>query len=83
MNRSTFSRSALLFIGLCVSALIQAQISVFHIEPSSVPLSQEGIFYSLPRTVVNIEVVVDNAKPVEDSFHAVQTTRASDPWARA
>jgi len=59
MNRSTFSRSALLFIGLCVSALIQAQISVFHIEPSSVPLSQEGIFYSLPRTVVNIEVVVD------------------------
>lgn len=59
MNRSTFCRSTLLLIGWCVSVLIQAQISVFHIDPSSVPLSQEGIFYALPRTVVKIEVVVD------------------------
>ncbi|MCK9205218.1 MAG: DUF4831 family protein [Bacteroidales bacterium] len=36
-----------------------AQINVFHIDNTTTPVTKEGIFYSLPRTVVKIEVKID------------------------
>ena len=36
-----------------------SQINVVHIDPSATPQTQQGIFYALPRTVVNIEVTID------------------------
>ena len=47
----------LLFFGTASS-----QISVFHIDQSIVPLTRQGIFYALPRTVVNIEVTIDRVE---------------------
>jgi len=35
------------------------QISVYHIDQSTSPLTQQGTFYSLPRTVVNLEVTIN------------------------
>jgi len=42
-----------------VSLSAQTQVNVYHIDQSTIPQTQEGIFYSLPRTVVNIEVTID------------------------
>jgi hypothetical protein len=36
-----------------------AQINVLHIDNNAAPQTKEGIFYSLPRTVVKIEVKID------------------------
>ncbi len=47
----------LLFFGTA-----SGQISVFHIDQSIVPLTRQGIFYALPRTVVNIEVTIDRVE---------------------
>ena len=47
----------LLFFGTA-----SGQISVFHIDQSIVPLTRQGIFYGLPRTVVNIEVTIDRVE---------------------
>lgn len=44
---------------MLVSGGLFAQLNVYHIENSSVPPVQQGVFYSLPRTVVNIEVTID------------------------
>ncbi len=35
------------------------QINVFHIDNNSAPLTGDGIFYSLPRTVVSVQVRID------------------------
>ncbi|MBN1199462.1 MAG: DUF4831 family protein [Bacteroidales bacterium] len=68
MNHSMIYRRAVLLIGLCISVFVQGQISVYHIDPSSVPLTQQGIFYSLPRTVVNIEVVIDRVEKYKGPY---------------
>ena len=44
----------LLFAGTASS-----QINVYHIDQSITPLTRQGIFYALPRTVVNVEVTID------------------------
>ncbi len=62
MKNTVFYQRSILFIGLLISILSQGQISVYHINQSAVPISQEGIFYALPRTVVNIEVVIDRVE---------------------
>jgi hypothetical protein len=36
-----------------------SQINVFHIDNNSIPPGKEGIFYSLPRTVIRIDVNID------------------------
>ena len=38
---------------------IFAQIDVLHIDNNAAPQTKEGIFYSLPRTVVRIDVKID------------------------
>ena len=45
----------LLFIAITAGA----QINVFHIDNETTPPTREGIFYSLPRTVVKVEVKID------------------------
>ncbi|NQV01348.1 MAG: DUF4831 family protein, partial [Bacteroidia bacterium] len=42
-----------------ITILAHGQISVYHIDQTTEPNTQPGIFYALPRTVVNIEVVID------------------------
>jgi hypothetical protein len=36
-----------------------SQINVFHIDNNSNPSGKEGVFYSLPRTVIRINVTID------------------------
>ncbi|MCX6246982.1 MAG: DUF4831 family protein [Bacteroidetes bacterium] len=36
-----------------------SQINVFHIDNNSLPAGKEGVFYSLPRTVLRIDVNID------------------------
>ncbi|MCK9421688.1 MAG: DUF4831 family protein [Bacteroidales bacterium] len=48
------------FIYLMILALSAgAQINIFHIDNAAAPPTKEGIFYSLPRTVVKVEVKID------------------------
>ena len=35
------------------------QINVLHIDNNAAPQTKEGIFYSLPRTVVRVDVNID------------------------
>ncbi len=49
--------SVIFLIFIAVTA--EAQINVFHIDNETTPPSREGIFYSLPRTVVKVEVKID------------------------
>ena len=65
INPTTMKKSTFFFLGcLLVSLLglsqrLAAQINVYHITSSASPETGEGIFYALPRTVVNIKVVID------------------------
>ncbi|MBE0648769.1 MAG: DUF4831 family protein [Bacteroidales bacterium] len=59
MKRKKIFLGSIAALCLFASLFAKGQISVYHIDPSSAPISQQGIFYSLPRTVVNIEVVID------------------------
>ncbi|MCX6243457.1 MAG: DUF4831 family protein [Bacteroidetes bacterium] len=36
-----------------------SQINVFHIDNSTLETGREGVFYSLPRTVIKIDVTID------------------------
>lgn len=48
------------FLFLLILALSAgAQINIFHIDNAAAPPTKEGIFYSLPRTVVKIDVKID------------------------
>jgi hypothetical protein len=46
----------LLFV---LNGILHAQLNVVKIDNNAVPLTKEGIFYSLPRTVVNVEVTIE------------------------
>jgi len=61
--RNFFIRPFCTLIALVLfSGVAFSQISVYHIDQSTVPLTREGIFYALPRTVVNIEVMIDRVE---------------------
>ncbi len=45
--------------GICT---VFGQINVLHIDNNASPLSKEGIFYSLPRTVVKVDVRIDRVE---------------------
>jgi hypothetical protein len=45
------------FCGL--PSMLIAQINVFHIDKNTVQENKEGIYYSLPRTVIKVNVTVD------------------------
>jgi hypothetical protein len=55
-------RRTLLSIFLLITAALPAgfsQINVFHIDNNTPATGKEGIFYSLPRTVIKIDVTID------------------------
>ncbi|MEI6888424.1 MAG: DUF4831 family protein [Bacteroidales bacterium] len=45
-----------------------AQINVVHIDNNTFPQTNEGIFYSLPRTVVNITVKIDRVENYQGPY---------------
>lgn len=49
---------AVMLCWLPLSGLL-AQVSAYRITGTSIPPVSQGVFYSLPRTVVNIEVTID------------------------
>jgi len=57
----------LLALILCSSTLY-AQINVVHIDNTIIPQTNEGIFYSLPRTVVNVTVKIDRIENYQGPY---------------
>ncbi len=49
----------ILLLQLVLSVPVYTQINVFRIDNNAMPQSREGVFYSLPRTVVRVEVKID------------------------
>ncbi len=49
----------LILLQLFFAGMVSAQINVLKIDNNAIPQIKEGIFYSLPRTVVKIEVKID------------------------
>ena len=56
-----FISTAMLFQVIMVCT-VYSQINVLRIDNSAAPQTKEGIFYSLPRTVVKIEVKIDRVE---------------------
>ncbi len=48
-----------IMVQLLAGCTLFGQINVLHIDNNAVPLTKEGIFYSLPRTVVKVDVKID------------------------
>jgi hypothetical protein len=59
MKKFFNARIACLIAGVLVATAGFGQINVVHIDNNALPQTREGIFYSLPRTVVNIQVTID------------------------
>jgi hypothetical protein len=60
---SIFIRSFLLmtiFLGTLTCTL--AQVNVYRIDKNIMPTAKEGVFYSLPRTVIQVNVTVDRVE---------------------
>ncbi len=51
-----------LFLLMLPFTHLMGQINVVRIDDNAVPLSREGIIYSLPRTVVRIEVTIERTE---------------------
>jgi hypothetical protein len=66
-TRKFFVRLMLASLMLCSSALY-AQINVVHIDNNTFPQTNEGIFYSLPRTVVNVTVKIDRIENYQGPY---------------
>ena len=49
----------MVMVQFLLSCAVFGQINVLHIDDNAAPLSKEGIFYSLPRTVVKVDVKID------------------------
>jgi hypothetical protein len=55
-------RRNILFVLLFMAAMLPGgftQINVFHIDNNTPVAGKEGVFYSLPRTVIKIDVTID------------------------
>ncbi len=55
--KKIIATAVLLYFGIVFS--VYAQMNVVHIDNNSAPQTKDGIFYSLPRTVVKIDVKID------------------------
>lgn len=61
-------------VGLIIVALaglagsVRAQINVVHIDNNTFPQTNEGIFYSLPRTVIRITVRIDRIENYQGPY---------------
>jgi hypothetical protein len=56
------SGAVLIAFLVLISYSLQAQINVKKVSGGDLPMTREGLFYSLPRTVVNIEVKIDRVQ---------------------
>ncbi len=52
----------IVFLQLMFPGMNFAQINVLKIDNNTSPQTKEGIFYSLPRTVVKVEVTIDRVE---------------------
>jgi hypothetical protein len=52
----------IVFLQLMLPGMTFAQINVLKIDNNTSPQTKEGIFYSLPRTVVKVEVTIDRVE---------------------
>lgn len=59
MKKTVIYPGCIFFLCIFLSLFVHGQISVYHVDNSSISNSQQGVFYALPRTVVNVEVVID------------------------
>lgn len=51
--------TVVILLQLFMGCAVFSQINVVHIDNNAAPQTKDGIFYSLPRTVVKIEVKID------------------------
>ena len=61
----TFFLTLLLFLSITG---IQAQINVSKVGPSGMQAGSEGLFYSLPQTVIQVDVVVNKIRKVKGPY---------------
>jgi len=66
-NKWLFIR-LMLWILMVGSGSVFAQINVVHIDNNTFPQTNEGIFYSLPRTVINITVKIDRVENYQGPY---------------
>jgi len=66
-TKGNYYRLSLLVCLLC-STMAYTQINVVHIDNNTFPQTNEGIFYSLPRTVVNVTVKIDRTENYQGPF---------------
>lgn len=57
-------KKILAFFGLMMgmATMVSAQMNVTRISENNMPEFREGIFYSLPRTVVNVDVLIERVE---------------------
>ena len=58
MCRNAFILSAISLICFTIPDVF-GQINVFHIDKHTILSNREGVYYSLPRTVIKVNVTVD------------------------
>ncbi|MCX6283423.1 MAG: DUF4831 family protein [Bacteroidetes bacterium] len=68
METKGFFFRVLLLVLLTGSNTVYAQINVVHIDNNTFPQTNEGIFYSLPRTVVNVTVKIDRIENYQGPY---------------
>ncbi len=68
METKGFFLRLVLLILLTGSNMAYAQINVVHIDNNTFPQTNEGIFYSLPRTVVNVTVKIDRIENYQGPY---------------
>ena len=52
----------MIMVQMVLTCTVSGQINVVKIDGDAAPLTKEGIFYSLPRTVVKIDVKIDRVE---------------------
>ena len=68
METKRFFPRLMLILLMLGSSIVCAQINVVHIDYNTYPQTNEGIFYSLPRTVVNITVKIDRIENYQGPY---------------
>ncbi|MCX6286362.1 MAG: DUF4831 family protein [Bacteroidetes bacterium] len=68
METKRFFFRLILLLMLLGSSIAYAQINVVHIDNNTFPQTNEGIFYSLPRTVVNVTVKIDRIENYQGPY---------------
>jgi hypothetical protein len=68
MKIRVFIISIMLTAFILYAGILYAQINVVHIDNNTFPQTNEGIFYSLPRTVIKINVRIDRIENYQGPY---------------